>query len=69
MNVREIASREGRSYITPEDVTEAIQTGCSQTDVWMHVLEAVDAKAAEDQSLCAFIALTKFGFRSGRERT
>jgi hypothetical protein len=49
-----------RKYITPEDVDAAIDAGAAQLDIWREVLQAVEAKAAEDASLCAFVALTRF---------
>jgi len=60
MSVWTIAKADGRDYITPDDIDEAIDAGESQLDVWGEVLQAVEAKAAEDASLCAFTALTAF---------
>lgn len=55
-----IAARKGRPWpgpITPEDVGDAIEEGADPTAVMLDVLVAVDARAAEDASLCAFVAL------------
>lgn len=57
--VTRIAEREGRDYITPEDVTEAFREGASPEAVRLAVLEAIGAAttfAAEDLRLCAFVA-------------
>ena len=55
-----LATARGHDYITPEDVGDAITEGASRDDVWRDVLIAADVKAAEDLSLCAFMALDKF---------
>ena len=66
MSLWDLAKADGRDYITPEDVSDAIEKGQSQTDVWLEVLQAVEAKAAEDASLCAFLALDRFSFKVHR---
>jgi hypothetical protein len=56
--VAAIAHREGRTYITPEDVGEALQSH-SLPRVRRAVLEVLGKATdfgAEDDSLCAFIA-------------
>ena len=53
-----------RDYLTPEDVTAAVEAQASIVDVAQAVLQAVEMKAAEDASLCAFIALKMFNGRS-----
>jgi len=55
-----IATARGHDYITPEDVVSAIDGGAACDEVWRDVLIAVDIAAAEDSSLCAFIALDRF---------
>ncbi len=58
------ARESGRSYITPEDVAEAVvnlsgdtEEGHSQLDgLWEIVLKAIGAKKVEDASLCAYLA-------------
>ena len=62
MRVWEVARLHGRDYVTPEDVREALATGVSKTDMWLDVLQAIEAKAAEDVSLCAFVALDGLGY-------
>lgn len=66
--VWEVAKENGRDYITPEDIADAAFQGADEHTVWQEVLEAIDAKSAEDASLCAFVALRKFGYKSGRDR-
>jgi hypothetical protein len=43
-----------REYITPEDVTAALDDGAPLIAVARDVLVAIDLKATEDASLCAF---------------
>ena len=50
------ASRCTRSYITPEDIGEAIKAGASAEKLHPIVLEALSKKVCEDWSLCAFVA-------------
>lgn len=54
------AKLEGRAYLTPEDVADAIKLDCLPVVVMRVVLEAVERNAAEDESLCAFEALEHF---------
>jgi hypothetical protein len=58
------AAKAGREYLTPEDVTAAVAAGGTVLGVAKAVLEAVEAKAAEDASLCAFVALKTFKGRA-----
>lgn len=53
------ADLEGRGYLTPEDASAAIGAGASVWQVAQAVLEAVEAKRAEDASCCAFVALSR----------
>jgi hypothetical protein len=56
--VTEIAKSNGRTYITPEDVSEALRSH-HPTAVCMDVLEVIGNQteyAAEDSGLCASIA-------------
>lgn len=53
-----------RDYLTPEDVTAAIEAQASVLDVTQAVLQAVELKCAEDASLCAFLALEMFKGRT-----
>ena len=53
-----IAEAAGRNYITPEDVSESLQTD-SFTKVCVDVLEVIGRQTpfgVEDAGLCAFIA-------------
>lgn len=52
-----LAVKEKRDYITPEDIEEAIKNGADKTSLYKEVLLAISAKACEDVSLCAFIAV------------
>lgn len=51
--------RNGRTYLTPEDVTASLRTGCPREEVQVHVLQHLARKNAEDWSLCALVALAK----------
>jgi hypothetical protein len=66
MRVFEVARLHGRDYVTPEDVREALATGTSKTDLWVEVLQAIEAKAAEDVSACAFAVLDGLGLKVRR---
>lgn len=59
-SITEIAKKHGRNYITPEDVTEALEKSrFSSQRVRLEVLEVLGKQTeygAEDSSLCAFIA-------------
>lgn len=66
MSTWAIAKAAGRNYITPEDVTEAVAAGISQTDLWREVLQAVEAGLVEDASCTAFVALKGFKVQSRR---
>jgi hypothetical protein len=68
VNVWEHAKAAGRDYITPEDVGAATSEGATKDDVWRDVLQAIEAKSAEDPSCCAFVALRDFGVVTGRDR-
>jgi len=50
------AERDGRDYITPEDITAAIDAGAEKSALQQEVLEWLGKRAAEDWSLCAFVA-------------
>lgn len=61
--VTEIASENGRNYITPEDVRAAMESGVPMADVRYEVMSVIGKRAvggkwfgAEDASLCAFVA-------------
>lgn len=55
--VMELARTDGRDYMTPEDVENALRNGVSPEVVRLAVLEVLGKKlGAEDYSLCAFIA-------------
>lgn len=51
------AEKNGRCYLTPEDVADAIDAGADYVSVYRAVLMAVERRAAEDAGLCAYIAL------------
>lgn len=54
--VMEIARKDGRDYITPEDVTDAFKDNEVEV-VRLAVLEVLGNKmGAEDSSCCAFVA-------------
>lgn len=55
--VRAVAKQQGRDYITPEDVEEALKRGADRQAVREEVLRAVARKQCEDPSACAFTAL------------
>jgi len=60
------AAKEGRDYMTPEDVTAAIKAGGEALVVAEAVLQAVDLGCVEDSSCTAFAALR--AFRKKRKR-
>lgn len=45
-----------RAYLTPEDISDALHSGCDLSAVVREVLGAISAGKAEDASLCAFVA-------------
>jgi hypothetical protein len=58
--VLSIARGNGREYITPEDVGEALKVGVPRVDVMAQVLRVlgrIEGSGAEDWSLCAFVAV------------
>jgi predicted ATP-dependent protease len=59
-SIIEIAKKDGRDYVTPEDVSEALkQSRFSSQRVRLEILEILAKQTdygAEDSSLCAFIA-------------
>ena len=58
-SVIEIAKKHGRKYITPEDITEALENDCPETKIQLDVLQVlgnITGYGAEDKSLCAFVA-------------
>jgi hypothetical protein len=58
-NLAQIAQAEGRSYITPEDVTQAFENGVDENKVRLDVLEIMGGGTGfgiEDKSLTAFVA-------------
>ncbi len=57
------AGHASRTYVTPEDITAAIEAGAPRAELQQEVLEAVGAKACEDWSLCAFVAAEKWRAR------
>lgn len=57
--VTSIAFGHGRTYITPEDVAEALATGRDPDAIRLDVLEVIGKQTqfgAEDAGLCAFMA-------------
>ncbi len=53
------ATKSGYKYITPEDVTEALQKGIDVNTVRLDVLEVLGGTTdfgAEDSELCAWLA-------------
>lgn len=55
--ITEIAASNGRDYITPEDVSEALRAGATVDSVRQQVLQAIADKGAEDPSCCAYVAV------------
>lgn len=56
--ITHIAHGAGRTYITPEDVSEALQNN-PEEPVRLHTLEVlgkISGFGAEDSGLCAFVA-------------
>jgi len=51
-----IAKADGRDYITPEDITLSVKAGHLSLSLCLDVLDALESGAAEDPSLCAFVA-------------
>lgn len=54
-----IATKNGRDYVTPEDVDEAFKSGIEANIVRLEVLQIIGKQTEfgiEDSSLCAFIA-------------
>ena len=56
----EVMSYKNRAYLTPEDITASIKSGCPKETVQHEVLVMLGKKACEDWSLCAFLAWNKF---------
>lgn len=59
MTVFEIATKSGRRYITPEDVTASLESGCPVDLVRIDVLYAIGGTrgfGVEDARLTAFVA-------------
>lgn len=54
--VWEIAKAEDRDYITPEDITKALESGASAHVLVADVLNAIGCHSVEDVSLCAHLA-------------
>lgn len=55
----EVAQRYNRDYITPEDVSEAINDGADLSQIRLDLLELLGRRTGygvEDKGLCAFIA-------------
>ena len=50
------AKDEGRDYMTPKDISAAIDAGADRAELQRIVLEALGRKVCEDWSLCAFVA-------------
>jgi hypothetical protein len=50
------AAENGRNYITPEDIQDAIDAGADQMVLSVAVLKALGQKKCEDWSCCAFVA-------------
>jgi hypothetical protein len=58
-SITEISRKDGRNYITPEDVTQALEEKSDDNAVRLDVLEVLGRQTdfgAEDGGLCAFIA-------------
>lgn len=56
-SVKEIARSKGRDYITPEDITAAINAGADKATLQQEVLDVLGGEmGAEDWSCCAFVA-------------
>jgi len=55
--VRYYPERDGRNYITPEDVQAAIDAGAERAELQQEVLEVLGGEmGAEDGTCCAFVA-------------
>lgn len=66
-----IATKNGRAYITPEDITRALRrkrSGEALMDICIDVLEAIERHAAEDARLCAFVMARALRKRNGWAR-
>jgi hypothetical protein len=57
MKLVDFAAAEGRTYITPEDVQDAIDAGADRLALYTELLQWIERRGAEDASLCAFVAL------------
>jgi len=58
-SIIEIAKKHQRNYITPEDVTEALESDVPDSTVQRDTLEVlgnITKFSAENSSLCAFVA-------------
>lgn len=53
----DLATEAKRTYITPEDITDAMRSGCDEVHMIRSVLGAISSRRAEDPTLCAFVAL------------
>lgn len=63
MSPLERMAESDRDYLTPEDITAAIEAGCSKEIVQHETLVMLGKKACEDWSLCAFLAWHGFAER------
>lgn len=65
------ASKDQRDYITPEDITDAIDHDPNKKHrdfITVTVLHAMSKKAVEDWSLCAFVAVSYRGPRKKKTK-
>lgn len=57
MTLIEAAAKEGRGYITPEDVQDLVSAGGEKLAVYEELLRHIERGNAEDYRLCCFVAL------------
>lgn len=51
------ATKDGRDYLTPEDITASIKSGYDKLTLYEEVLLAIGRKECEDPSLCAHVTV------------
>lgn len=56
MKLLEHAAREGRDYVTPEDVQAAVNTGADRLETYIELLWQLAAKNVEDVDGACFVA-------------
>jgi hypothetical protein len=53
----EFAAAEGRAYVTPEDVQNAIDAGAEKVVLFEELLRHIESRNVEDVTLACFVAV------------